>query len=101
MFLPVNPIIFVRLQRSHAQLSLLSFVPFLDQTPENAQTKGALEAVCTRRSSQYMARKHRKSVVKSSVCILCVKLRKNSRTLLGLILPFIYSRVFVVSANHN
>jgi len=47
LFMSVDSIAFVRLQRSHAQLSLPSFVPFFDQTPENAKTKGALEAVCT------------------------------------------------------
>jgi len=47
MFLSIDSIAFVRLRRSHAQLSLSSFVPFFDQTPENAKTKGALEVVFT------------------------------------------------------
>jgi len=47
MFLPVDLIAFIRLRQSHAQLSMPSFVPFFDQTPENAKTKGTLEVVCT------------------------------------------------------
>ena len=47
MFLPVDSIAFIRLRRSHAQVTLLSFVPFFDQTPEITRTKGALEVVCT------------------------------------------------------
>ena len=47
LFLLVESIAFVRLRRSHAQLSLPSFVPFFDQTSENAKTKGALETVWT------------------------------------------------------
>jgi len=39
MFLPVDSIAFVRLQRSHAQFSLPLFVPFFDQTLEPAKTK--------------------------------------------------------------
>ena len=47
MFLLVDLIAFVHLRRSHAQLSLLSFVPFFDETAENEKIKGALEVVCT------------------------------------------------------
>ena len=47
MFLSVDSIAFVHLRISHAQLSLPFFVPFFDQTPENANTNDALEVVCT------------------------------------------------------
>ena len=40
VFLLVGSINFVCLQRSHAQLSLLSLVFFFDQTPENHKDKG-------------------------------------------------------------